>query len=89
MWPLIIIVPILILLDLYLFSIYFRFIFSNEDDFHNSLKYTLTPDIFSLFRGEYFKDRFAEFKLGVFIFLCIITIALELFIINWLLTPLV
>ncbi|SCG82414.1 hypothetical protein DW1_0806 [Proteiniborus sp. DW1] len=82
MWSLIIIVFLLIWLNLHLFRVYFRFIFNNEDDFHSSLKYTLTPDIFSLFRGEYCKDKFAEFKFGVFIFLCVVTIVLEIMLVN-------
>lgn len=82
MWLLIVIIPIIIWLDFHLFKIYYRFFFKNKDDLNDSLKYTVTPDIFSLFKGEYFKDKFAEYKLGGFIFSCIATIALEIFIVK-------
>lgn len=77
MWLLIIIVPLLIWLDFHLFRIYYKFIFTDEDDFQDSIKYSVTPDLFSLFKGEYSKDRLAEFKLSLFIFACIATIVLE------------
>lgn len=82
MWILIVIVPLLIILDLRLFKIYFDLVFADKEDFHNSVKYNFTPDIFSLFRGEYLKDRLAELKLSLFIFLCIITIALEMILVS-------
>ena len=82
MWILIIIVPLFIWLDLRLFNIYYNFIFSNEDDFNDSLGYTFTPNIFSLFRGEYLKDIHAEFKLKGFIFLCIVTIVIEVLLVK-------
>lgn len=82
MWLLIVFVPILIWLDFHLFRGYFKFIFNDEDDFNKSLKYSITPDIVSLFRGEYFKDRFAEFKLSMFLFLCGVTIVLEILLLR-------
>jgi MFS-type transporter involved in bile tolerance (Atg22 family) len=82
MWLLIFIVPFLIWVDYHIFKGLFRIIFDDAEDFQNSLKYSFTPDLFSLFRGEYFKDRFAEFKLGIFIFLCGLTIAIEVMILN-------
>ena len=80
MWLLIIIVPFLIWLDLHLFRIYYDFVFENEDDFQNSFNRVITPDIFSLFKGEYIQDKFGEFKFKGFLFLCIITIVLEVFL---------
>lgn len=86
MWLLLVIIPLLIWLDLRLFKIYFNFFFEDSDDFSESVKYSLIPDIFSLFSGEYIKDRLAEFKLGMFIFLCIITIILEVYMVKGLLS---
>lgn len=86
MWGLIILVPLLIWLDLRLFKIYFNFLFEDSDDFSESVKYSFIPDLFSLFRGEYIKDRVSEFKLGVFIFLCIFTIGLEISMVKGLLS---
>lgn len=71
------------ILDLFLFKIYFKLVFLNKEDFYDSVKYNFIPDIFSLFRGEYFKDKFAEFKLGFFIFLCIVTILAETSLASW------
>jgi hypothetical protein len=82
MWILIVIVPLLIWLDLHLFKIYFGLIFNNKEDFHDSIKYTFTPDLFSLFKGKYLKDQFAEFKLCTFVFLCIVTIVLEVSLVS-------
>lgn len=52
-----------------IFTVYkflFNMFFENMDDFNESLGYSLTPDIISLFRGKYWKDQVGEFKLGVF-----------------------
>lgn len=68
-----------------IFTVYkflFNMMFSDMDDFNESLRYSFTPDVFSLFRGEYWKDQVGEFKLGFFIILCIIATAVEYWIIN-------
>lgn len=71
MWLLIFIIPLLIWLDIHLFKVYYKVFFNDKDDFKNSMKYTLRPDIFSLFKGEYIKDRVAETKLSGLIFFSI------------------
>jgi hypothetical protein len=79
---------IIALIAINAFTVYkylYHLIFRNTDDFQNSVRYSFTPNIISLFRGEYWKDRVAEFKLVVFIGLCIITTVLEYVIINGLL----
>ena len=45
--------------------------FKDWADFWECVKYWLTPDIVSLFRGEWTEDRWAQLKLGFWIFLCI------------------
>lgn len=83
MWLIVLIMsPFIIWLDAKLFKIFYKLIFRDEQEFNNSVKYKFTPDIFSLFRGEYLKDNFAEFKLGIFIMLCIGTIILEVNIVS-------
>lgn len=62
----------------YLFLIFFH----DFEDFDESLRYTLTPDIISLFRGEYWKDQFSELKLSMFILSCIIATAIEYLIVK-------
>lgn len=79
------IVIIITLLIINTFTVYrflFNLIFSDTDDFSESLRYSFTPNIFSLFRGEYWKDRVGEFKLSYFIILCIIATVIEYEIIN-------
>lgn len=76
------IIIVLLILNIPLYKAYFRLIFSDSDDFRNSVKYSFTPDLFSLFRGEYRKDRIAEMKLSFFYFLCFITVVVEFFIVN-------
>lgn len=76
---------IIALIIINIFTVYkfiFNIIFSNSDDFNKSVKYSLTPDIISLFRGQYWKDQIGEFKLGIFVALCIITTVVEYQIIN-------
>ena len=73
-------VVIIALIIINIFTIYkflFNLIFIDEDDFNKSVKYSFTPDIISLFRGEYWKDRGGEIKLGFFIMLCIIVTVFE------------
>jgi NAD-dependent SIR2 family protein deacetylase len=43
--------------------------FGDRDGFIECVKFWIRPDIFSLFSGEYFKDRWSEWKLGMWILL--------------------
>ncbi|MBU5427050.1 hypothetical protein KQI41_11555 [Tissierella pigra] len=73
-------IVIIALIIINIFTIYkflFNLIFIDKDDFNKSVGYSLTPDIISLFRGEYWKDRGGEIKLGFFIMLCIIVTVFE------------
>ena len=47
-----------------------KLIFGDWADFWEAVKFWLTPDLFSLFRGEYWDDWWAEIKLGFFIVAC-------------------
>lgn len=44
-------------------AVLFKYFFKDRDDFIECVKFWLTPDIISAFRGEYFDDYWAEFKL--------------------------
>lgn len=44
--------------------------FDSWDDFWEAVKFWLTPDIVSIFRGEWVEDRWAELKLFYFLALC-------------------
>jgi len=68
-----------------IFTVYkfiFGIIFSSREDFNESVRYSLIPDIISLFRREYWKDRISEFKLGIFIFLCVMATLIEYWIVS-------
>lgn len=76
---------VLILIIINSFTVYkfiFNQIFIDYDDFQESLRYLLTPDFISFFRGEYWKDRTAEFKFGFFVILCVMVTIVEYWIIN-------
>ena len=71
---------VIILIFINIFTVYrllFNIIFGNADEFEKSVRYSLTPDIISLFRGEYWKDQVGEFKIGIFIITCIIATIVE------------
>lgn len=72
-----IIIALIIINTFTVYRFIYHIIFRDSDDFNKSVRYSLTPNVISLFRGEYWKDRAGEFKLGVFITLCIIATALE------------
>lgn len=79
---------VLVLLNIPVYRKIFYFIFRDSDDFRESVRYSFTPDIFSLFRGRYWKDQMGELKLSIFIMACIAVVALEYLIIGSLLNVL-
>jgi len=62
---------VLFVLNIPIYKWIFRRIFDNVDDLKQSVKYSFTPDIISLFRGRFWKDQWGELKLSVFIFCCL------------------
>ncbi len=54
-----------VLCGLGLLVLLFKPVFGNRGEFLRCLKYYLTPDIISLFRGKYGEDTWAELKLFV------------------------
>lgn len=74
-------VMILLVLNIPVYGKIFHFIFADSDDFKESVRYYFTPDIVSLFRGKYWKDRIGEFKISIFITVCIAVVALEYLVI--------
>ncbi len=49
----------------------FRLFFDDSEEFWECVRYSFTPDVFSLFKGEYWDDKFKSLKLGVFLAICI------------------
>lgn len=77
------IIIILVLLNIPIYKFIFKQIFVDSDDFRESVKYNFTPDLFSLFKGRYMKDKIGEFKLGLFFMACILVIIVEYGLINY------
>ncbi|WP_454054029.1 hypothetical protein [Clostridium sp. Marseille-Q7071] len=73
---------ILILINIPIYKAIFKLIFNDTDDLNESIRYSFTPDFFSLLRGEYFEDRMSEFKLSCFIVSCILVVTVERFFLN-------
>lgn len=76
---------VLLLIIINIFTVYrllFNLFFNDKEDLKESMRFMATPDILSLFRGEYMKDRIAETKLGLFVVLCIMITVAEYSIIN-------
>ena len=47
----------------------FRLLFDGINDFWECVRFAITPDLFSLFRGEFFEDMAKSFKLSLFLIL--------------------
>lgn len=52
-----IILIILLLANIPVYKKIHKLIFKDSGDFRESVKYSLTPDVYSLFKGRYWKDR--------------------------------
>lgn len=52
-------------------------LYRTRDDFAEAIRFWFTPDVWSLFKGEYWDDCWAEAKLGFWILLCIGCVILE------------
>lgn len=64
-------VPLAILLAVISIPLYwllYRFLFEDVDELADAIKFWITPEIFSAFRGEYLDDIWAELKLGILVF---------------------
>jgi hypothetical protein len=55
------------MVDAPLIYLAYRVIFRDAEEFLESLRFWLTPDILSAFRGEFWEDWWAEMKLGLFV----------------------
>ena len=59
-----------------------RVLFEDWSGFWESVKFWLTPDIISWFRGEYWEDVWSEMKLWYFVVLCVAAVVVEHLLIN-------
>ncbi|MBY3620966.1 hypothetical protein HGO21_15545 [Acinetobacter sp. CUI P1] len=72
----------LLFLNIPVYKVLFRVFFVDNDDYNETIRHTFTPNIVSLFRGEYWKDRMNTARLQFFIILCAGIIVLEYLILN-------
>lgn len=66
-------VPLVIfltVLNIPLYWILYRTLFTDVDELADAIKFWITPEIFSAFRGEYWDDIWAEFKLLLLVVGC-------------------
>lgn len=73
-------VIVLFLLNIPIFKLIYSYSLENKEGAKESFKYLFTPDLFSFIKGEYAKDRAAELRIYLFLFLCFIIIAVEFII---------
>jgi hypothetical protein len=45
----------------------YRLLFEDSTDFWECVRFSFTPNIFSLFKGQYFEDVGKSFKFGLFL----------------------
>lgn len=57
-------------------------LFKDWDEFVEAVKFYITPDIFSLFRGEFVDDLWAEYKLGFWAAGCFASVFVEGYLIQ-------
>lgn len=79
---------VLLIVNIPVYRYLFRVFFSSREDFREAVEYSLTPDLFSLFRGRYWKDRFSEAKLSFFFGSCVIVLVVEFVILHTILRAL-
>ncbi|CAH1057757.1 hypothetical protein [Paenibacillus pseudetheri] len=61
---------LLLFLNIPVYKFLFRVFFVDNDDYNETVRHTFTPNIISLFRGEYWKDRMNTARLQFFIIIC-------------------
>jgi len=68
---------ILLIVDIPIYYFIFKKIFKSKDEFFGALKYYFRPNLISVAKGEYFKDRENERKIGKFLAICILIFLVE------------
>ena len=63
------IIIISLLIALTVGSLVFRLVFASTDDFWDCVRFSLTPNLISLFRGQFSEDIRKSMRLGFFMIL--------------------
>ncbi|WP_242835652.1 hypothetical protein [Ruminiclostridium josui] len=74
---------ILLIANIPVYKKILRCIFRDREDINDAIKYSFTPDLFSLFKGNYWKDKMGEAKISAFVFCCVAVVVIEFLIIKW------
>lgn len=82
MLKLILIIIFFVAIDIIVFIKLFRLFYKKKGSFDRDKEYLVTPDIFSLFSGNYWDHSAAQFKFIIFLFCCIIIIIAEILFLN-------
>ncbi len=69
--------PILFAANAPMYWLYWKSFFGSWDKFGQCVKFWLTPNIISMFRGQYWEDRGAEMRLVWFVIACVVTPLVE------------
>ncbi|NIK79761.1 hypothetical protein FHS15_004928 [Paenibacillus castaneae] len=77
-----IMIIVLLFLNIPIYKFLFRIFFEDENDYNESIRHTFTPNIISLFRGEYWRDRTNTARLQFYILICIGIVVLEYIVLN-------
>lgn len=70
-------IAVLAVLNLPIYAEWARMFFGGKGGFWDSLTHFFMPDVISLFRGEYWEDRFNTTMIYIWIFACGFTVAAE------------
>lgn len=77
-----VIIIFLLFLNIPVYKVLFRVFFVDNDDYNETVRHTFTPNIISLFRGEYWKDKLNTTRLQFFIMICVGIVVLEYLVLN-------
>jgi hypothetical protein len=78
----VVLLVVLGVLNVPLYVLIGRVLFEDWSGFWESIKFWLTPNFISFFRGEYWDDVWSELKLWYFVVLCVIAVVVEYLSIN-------
>ena len=72
-----VLIGVLALVNIPIYILLAQVIFGSWGDFLEAVRFTLQPDIWSLFKGEYWADWSAELHMSAFLIVCALTVAAE------------
>lgn len=77
----VVLIILLLVFNIPVYKRLFNLFFYDLFDFKECLRHLATPDFMSLFVGEYWKDKWNEFKVMFYFFCCVMIVGIEYLII--------